>query len=78
MGTRDTAVGLLVVAGRVEVGVGVMLVVVEGRLNHNTCFILCAVRGTSLLPRSETRAQTDICSLALCLHNDFLKMEGEE
>lgn len=49
VGTCDTAGGLM--GG-------------EKTLNHNTCFIPCAIRGTSLLPSSETWPHTEICSLS--------------
>lgn len=45
----------------------------KNTLNHNTCFILCAIQGTSLLPGSETWPHTEICSFFLGLHNGFLK-----
>lgn len=64
VGTCDTAGGLVVLKG--------------DTLNHNTCFILCAIRRTSLLPSSETWPHTEICSLSLALHNGSLKIEGKE
>ena len=64
VGTCDTAGGLA--GGK------------EKTLHHNTCFILCAVRRTSLLPGSETWPHIEICSLSLDLHNAFLIKKERE
>lgn len=46
-------------------------------LNHNTCFILCAIQGTSLLQTSKTPLHTEIRFLSPSFTQRLLKNAGE-